>query len=279
VEVKSSGGVPIIASLRVNLKSLPSYSSYSEFMGISASASVGTKYMFPWYNNASAGGLESQLRFGNVGNAETDVTVKVGGTSYGPYHLGVNGSQRVTLDNVDAGPVEVSSSGGVPIIASLRVNLKTNPTYSSYSEFMGMPGTTLTETRYLFPWYNNATAGGLQSQLRFANVGGSATDVTVKIGNNTYGPYHLGLNGSQRIVLDNVDAGPVEVSSSGGVPIIASMRVNLKTNGVYSSYSEFMGLSVGGGMPGNDLSTSYWFPWYNNATAGGLSSQLRFGVP
>jgi hypothetical protein len=40
-----------------------------------------------------------------------------------------------------------------------------------------------------------------------------------------------------------------------------------------------MGLSVGNGMPGNELSTTYWFPWYNNATNGGLSSQLRFGAP
>ena len=59
------------------------------------------------------------------------------------------------------------------------------------------------------------------------------------------------------------------------------MRINLKSSPTYSSYSEFMGMSVGSplGMPGNDLSTTYWFPWYNNLTAGGLNSQLRFGVP
>ena len=282
VEVKSSDGVPIIASMRINLKSMPIYSSYTEFLGLSASSTAGTKYIFPWYGNANAGGVQSQLRFGNVGGGTTTVTIKIGGVTQSPtYILDPNESQRVIFDNLDAGPLEVTSSGGVPIIASMRVNLKTNPTYSSYSEFIGLPGATLTETRYLFPWYNNATAGGLQSQLRFGNVGNAETDVMVKIGGVLYGPYHLGLNASQRLSFDNLDAGPVEVFSSGGVPIIASMRINLKTNALYSSYSEFMGLSMGAplGMPGNQLSTTYWFPWYNNATAGGLSSQLRFGVP
>jgi hypothetical protein len=57
------------------------------------------------------------------------------------------------------------------------------------------------------------------------------------------------------------------------------MRINLKTNSTLSSYYEFMGSSVGAplGLPGNQLSTTYWFPWYNNT--GLLDSQLRFGAP
>jgi hypothetical protein len=283
VEVKSSGGVPIIASMRINLKTLPTFSSYTEFLGLSASSTVSTKYVFPWYNNATSGGLSSQLRFGNIGNASTTVSIKIGGvTQPTTYTLAPNESARVTLENVDNGPVEVFSSGNVPIIASMRVNLKTNPTYSSYSEFLGLPGAVLSETKYLFPWYNNATAGGLQSQLRFANVGDSTTTVRIKIGGVTQPTtYTLAPYESARVTFDNVDSGPLEVFSSENVPIIASMRVNLKTNGLYSSYSEFLGLSVGSplGLPGNELSPSYWFPWYNNATSGGLNSQLRFGVP
>ncbi len=178
---------------------------------------------------------------------------------------------------VDNGPIKIRSTDGRKIIAAMRVIWQEPGYRSSYSELMGLPKEQLS-SEYWFPWYNNATAGGIQSQLRFGNVGNAETDVTVKINGVTYGPYHLGLNGSQRITLDNVDAGPVEVKSSGGVPIIASMRVNLKTNPTYSSYSEFMGMSVGSplGMPGNELSTTYWFPWYNNI---GLDTQLRFGMP
>jgi len=140
----------------------------------------------------------------------------------------------------------------------------------------------VTETRYLFPWYNNATNGGVSSQLRFGNVGGATTVVSIKVAGVTQGQtYTLAPNASQRVELNNVDAGPIEVISSGGVPIIASMRVNLKNGVGYSSYAEFIGLSVGSplGLPGNELSTTYWFPWYNNATNGGLSSQLRLGRP
>ncbi len=59
------------------------------------------------------------------------------------------------------------------------------------------------------------------------------------------------------------------------------MRVNLKKNATYSSYAEFVGLSSGSpvGLPGNELGSSYLFPWYNDALNSGLDSQLRFGLP
>jgi len=274
VQVKSSGGVPIVASMRINMRRNPTYTSYSEFMGLSGNSTVGTSYLFPWYNNV---GLESQLRFGNVGSSSTTVTVTIGGVAQPvTYTLGPNESARVMYAGVDAGPVQVKSSGGVPIVASERVNLRTHPTYSSYSEFMGLPGTTLTDTKYLFPWYNNV---GLESQLRFGNVGSSSTVVTIKLhGVAQPVTYTLAPNESARVMYPGVDDGPVQVESSGGVPIIASMRINLRTHPTYSSYSEFMGLSMGTpvGLPGNLLSSTYWFPWYNNL---GLDSQLRFGVP
>ena len=52
--------------------------------------------------------------------------------------------------------------------------------------------------------------------------------------------------------------------------IIAALRVIWTEPGFRSSYSELMGL------PKAQLSTSYWFPWYNNLD---LDTQLRFGVP
>jgi hypothetical protein len=69
-----------------------------------------------------------------------------------------------------------------------------------------------------------------------------------------------------------VDDGPVTVRSLDGKKIIAAMRAVWKVNGVFNSYSELMGL------PKEQLSTEYYFPWYNNAT-NLLDEQLRFGVP
>src|SRR5574339_207896 len=161
--------------------------------------------------------FRSQLRFGNVGSQPTTVTIKVGGVTQSPtYLLDPNQSARVTLPSVDNGPVEVSSSGGVPIIASQRINLKTHPTFASYTEIMGFPGASLTDTRYLFPWYNNTAYGGLDSQLRFGNAGTLPTTVSIKIGGVTQPTtYLLAPNQSARVTLPNIDNGQVEVFSDG----------------------------------------------------------------
>jgi len=239
---------------------------------LSGTTLTDTKYVFPWYNNV---GLDSQLRFANVGTGLTTVTVRIGGVQRGMYELDPNESMRVAYGSLDSGPVEIESSGSVPILAAMRVVMKTTAGLASYSEFMGLSGTTLTDTKYVFPWYNNV---GLDSQLRFANVGGSLTTVTVRIGGVQRGQYDLDPNESMRVAYGSLDSGPVEIESSGSVPILAAMRVVMKTTPGLASYSEFMGLSVGAplGLPGNQLSDTYWFPWYNNV---GLDSQLRFGAP
>ncbi len=173
VKVHSSGE-PIVASIAIQLKKLPQFNSYTELLGLSASDTASTDYLFPWYNNASSGGLDSQLRFGNVGTDPTTVTVKIGGVVQDTYPLDPGDSLRVTYSDLAGGPVEVSSSGGVPIIASMRVNMRTQPNFLSYAEYMGMSiGTpvglsgNLLGPVFLFPWYNNDPAGGLDSQLRF----------------------------------------------------------------------------------------------------------------
>jgi len=67
-----------------------------------------------------------------------------------------------------------------------------------------------------------------------------------------------------------VNNGPVKVTSSGGVSIIVAERDAWLLNGAVRSFSEMMGL------PGNQLTTTYYFPWYNNVT---MDTQLRFAVP
>jgi hypothetical protein len=132
---------------------------------------------------------------------------------------------------------------------------------------MGLPTNALS-TRYSFPAYDNVHHN---SQLRFGNVGTVGTNVTVIINGVSYGPYAVAPNASRRISYPGLDSGPVVIQSS-GQPIIASLRVAYTPDGgvTWTSFAEMMGL------PQSQLTTSYYFPWYNNVD---LNTQLRFGVP
>jgi hypothetical protein len=270
IVIQSSGVVPIIASLRVVPR--PSNGSFSEIMGLPESQ-WSTSYIFPWYNSAS---LNTQLRVGNVGSSTTAVKVMLGTqeitgacTSSNPnnsFSLGANASMRVSC-NVNNGPLKVVSSGGVPIVASLRVAFKTGSTWTSFSEMMGLPETQLA-AGYVFPWYNNIA---LNTQLRFGNVSNTSTSVRVFIGGQemTGSPFPLAPGQSLRRSFA-VDKGPVVIRSTNGAKIIASLRVLFQNGSTSTAFSELMGL------PENQLTTSYLFPYYNNVA---LNTQLRVGVP
>jgi hypothetical protein len=266
--VIASNGQLIIASLRVAYTpdGGATWTSFSEMMGL-PSGQLTNSYVFPWYNNAS---LNSQLRFGNVGTIPTTVSVTIGGQPKGNFTLQPNESQRISYAGLDLGPVKVTSSGNVPIIASMRVAYTPNGgvTWTDFSEMMGLPTASL-GTHYSFPIYNNVD---LNSQMRFGNVGTVNTTVTVTINGVLKGTYQLTPNQSRRVSYNGMNSGPVVVQSSGGVPIVASERVAYTPNGgaTWTSFSEMMGL------PQAQLSTTYLFPWYNNIE---LDSQMRFGVP
>ena len=106
--------------------------------------------------------------------------------------------------------------------------------------------------------------------MRFGNVGNSNTTVTVTIGGVVRGTYNLTPGQAQRVNYTGLDAGPVIIESSGGVPIIAALRDAYFVNGLLESFAQLMGL------PDAALSPTYYFPAYNNVT---LNGQLRFGVP
>ena len=154
--------------------------------------------------------------------SQTTVTVTIGGVVRGTYLLHPNEQKRVNYPGLDSGPVVVSSSGGVKIIAAIRDAW--TPTggssITSFVQTMGLPAGQLS-TSYYFPAYNNVN---LDEQLRFGNVGGAQTTVTVTIGGVVRGSYILQPNEQKRVNYAGLDSGPVIVSSSGGVKIIAAIR-------------------------------------------------------
>jgi hypothetical protein len=266
----TANNVKIIAAMRAVWIMDGKYSSYSELMGL-PKEQLSSEYWFPWYNNLATPALDEQFRFGNADTVETNVYVSVGGTIYGPYNLQPGASMRQSFAE-DRGPVRIWSAENKKIIAAMRAVWIKDGKYSSYSELMGLPKEQLS-SEYVFPWYNNLATTALDEQFRFGNV--DTTDVTIDIyvGNTLLDSYLLapGVSMRQSFAVNN---GPIRIRSRDGVKkIIAAMRAVWITDGRYTSYSELMGL------PKEQLSSEYWFPWYNNLATTALDEQFRFGVP
>jgi hypothetical protein len=147
-------------------------------------------------------------------------------------------------------------------MAAERVIYKVNNVNTSFTEMMALPDAQ-PDTMYWLPWYNNVD---LDTQLRFANVGGSTATVHVYVGGveMTGSPFTLLPGESTRKSFVGIDNGPVKIESN--VDIVAAERVIYKVNNVPTSFSEMMAL------PNSQLDATYWLPWYNNVD---LDTQLR----
>jgi hypothetical protein len=158
VVITSSNGAKIIAALRDAYLVGGKVESFSQLMGLPLEA-LSDSYVFPAYNNLT---LSGQLRFANVDNIATDVTITIGGQAQPIITLQAGESQRVTYP-LDSGPVVVESSNGAKIIVALRDAFFVNNRVVSFVQLMGLPQAALSDTFY-FPAYNNLTLSG---QLRF----------------------------------------------------------------------------------------------------------------
>jgi hypothetical protein len=260
--VKIVSNQNLVVAERVIYKVNGVNTSFTEMMGL-PSGQVSSSYWLPWYDNVD---LDTQLRFANVSNSTATVHVYIGGVEMAgsPFTLAVNESTRKSFAGINAGPVRIVSSQS--IVAGERVIQKVNNSPTSFSEMLGLPGSLLSTT-YWLPWYNNVD---LDTQLRIGNVSNSTATVRVYIGGVEMagGPFVLGPGESTRQSFASVNTGPVRIVSN--VNIVAAERVIQKVNNLPTSFSEMMGL------PGNQLTTIYYFPWYNNLT---MDTQLRFAVP
>ena len=277
VHVFSDDATAILAAQRVIWKEPGFRSSYSEMMGL-PKWQLSNEYWFPWYNNAAVNSMDQGFRIANVDLATANIVeVWVGNTLLQSITLGPGASIRVGY-NVDNGPIRIlcttcTNAISDRIVASLRVIWKEPGFRSSYSEMMGLPKEQLS-SEYWFPWYNNAAVNSMDQGFRIANVDlASPNTVEVWVGTTLLDTLTLGAGRSIRVGY-NVDNGPVRVvcttcSNTGNDKIIAALRVIWKEPGYRSSYSEMMGL------PKEQLSSEYWFPWYNNAAINSMDQGFR----
>jgi hypothetical protein len=108
--------------------------------------------------------------------------------------------------------------------------------------------------------------------FRIGNVDTASHVIRVFVGTTQLGSdINLPGGGSTRISY-GVDNGPIRIvcmDCTGSQKIIAALRVIWKEPRFRSSYSEMMGL------PKEQLSSEYWFPWYNNMDTAAMDQGFR----
>src|SRR5688572_27523241 len=173
-----------------------------------------------------------------------------------PNHLG----GQITANMLCAGILNTGGKGfcqgdsGGPVVVQNGAQWKLAGVVSFTGSICGSPQTLSVSTRVSnYTTWINSNVPDMQS---------------VFVSDTLKANYTILPNQSQRVSYAGVDSGPVKIQGSGNGPIVASMRVAYNNGSDWTSYSELMGLPV------NQLSSSYTFPWYNNAD---LNTQLRFG--
>jgi Zn-dependent metalloprotease len=258
VKVVSTNNIPFLAAERVIYKVNGVNTSFTEMMGL-PNSQLDSIHWLPWYNNV---GLDTQLRIANVSPSNATVHIYIGGIEMtgSPFTLAPGASTRKSFPGIDKGPVKIVSN--VNIIAAERVIYKVNGVNTSFTEMIALPNNQLNTTCWL-PWYDNVN---LDTQLRIANVSGAIATVHIYIGGveMTGSPFTLAPGASTRKSFPGIDRGPVKIVSTQN--IVAGERLIYKVNGINRSFIEMMAL------PNQQLNTTYWLPWYNNAS---LDTQLR----
>src|SRR5688572_12041201 len=94
-------------------------------------------------------------------------------------------------------------------------------------------------------------------------------NVNVHIGAELKGQHFVAQHESTRQSYVNIDNGPAKIVSTNGDNLNTALRVIWQEPGVRYSYSEMMGL------PKEQLSNEYWFPWYNNAVPASMDQGFR----
>jgi len=212
-----------------------------------------------WHGVAPTAWLYNALSGEPFHVSPSNTEVYVGTAKQGAFFVPPNA--RVSFPVVNGGPVKIINTDGTAMFAAERIVYRSGGVQTSYCEMMALPDSLL-DTTYWLPWYNNVD---LDTQLRIANVSGSAATVQVYIGGQQMpgSPFTLAAGESTRKSYA-VSSGPVKIVSTQNV--VVAERVIYKVNNANTSFTEIMAL------PNGQLSRTYWLPWYNNVD---LDTQLR----
>jgi uncharacterized protein YkwD len=274
VEVSSDNGAKIVVSLYELKKATTTakWTGQTQMMGISPTQLSDT-YIIPRYNYTLQD-LLPYVVFANASDQETQVSVTIGGATYGPYTLQTGQSKVLTFPGENGGPVVVKSNNGAKIIASYLQLRRPGTTggWTGITQTMAFTEGQVSDS-YVFPHYDYTDATRYNS-LQLANFDTKATNVIVKIGGVERGRFPIDVGSSQNVTFSGVVGGPVEVSSDNGAKIVVSLYELKKatTTAKWTGQTQMMGL------PTSELSDTYIIPRYNY-TLQDLLPYVIFAVP
>ena len=167
VVIESNNGAKVVGSLLQMRRpgSSGGYTGITQLMAV-PEGELSDTYVFPYYHGTDSTRYQS-IEVSNLETFDTNVTITIGSTVYGPYLVSGNSAGTFRYTTVSDGPVVVESSGGAQVIAQIY-ELKRASAASSWtgqSQVMGVPYENLTDT-VILPWYNG-TLNDLSATLIF----------------------------------------------------------------------------------------------------------------
>ncbi len=243
VQVLSAGGQPLLVSQRVIFNG-----GFTELMALPGTSLASEQYL-TWYDEQTPG-MRTWLLIGNQGTQATTAEVYIHGVLSGTFSIQPGGRVTPEFPGVMDGPVYVRSVEGQPLVVSERVLNQGN-----FNEVMSVPKASLAGD-YHFTWYDSRTPG-MYTWVLAANPGSLPVTAKVYVGGQLMGSYDIPAGGRATPIYYGLMAGPVEVKSAGGEPLIVSERTLMG-----NSFEEVTG------TPTVAIGTSADFTWYDQLTPG-----------
>jgi hypothetical protein len=259
VKVASADGSSMFTSQRVT-----SGDSYNELLGMPFDQFT-TEYWFPYYDhgypNVSGSNMRTWILVGNPSSSQTaTVNIYIGGAlmSGSPFSIAPGKNITPRWIGVQGGPVQVVSD--IPIFASERVFTSNS---NAFNESLGIASNDFA-SEYWFPYYDNVT---MTTSILVGNTSSVDTaKVDIYIGTDKQGSYNIAPDTTLSKKYSLPADGPVRVVSTNGVNIVTSENA---VSGPSKSFSDMMG------MPIDQFTTEYWFPYYDHGYPNVAGSNMR----
>ena len=238
--------------------------SFNEVMGVPVDQFT-TEYWFPWYDGVY---MNTWILVGNPSATQhAYVDIYIGGVKKNdtvggiPYDIPPSGNVTPMFKGELNGPVRVVSVTGLGTPTPLNIFSSERSTYgTSFNEVMGVPLNQFT-TEYWFTWVDQFNTNNMKTWILVGNPSSSQdayVDIYIAGVKQPGSPFTVPANGNITPTF-TVSNGPVRVVSVTGTGTPTPIKIFTSERTLYGpSFNEVMG------YPANQLTTEYWFPWYDS---------------